>query len=95
MPDFNISIDIYLLTALLGLAMLAGFRLRSRQLAKRKRQFAELESDMIQAHAELLESQKDYCELESRVKEVNSPVIPIKKRTDIESLPNTGKSENF
>lgn len=95
MPDFNLSIDIYLLAGLLGLAMLAGFRLRSRQLAKKKRQISELEQEMMQAHAEVLESQKDYCELESKVKEVNSPVIPIKKKTDPESLPNAGKSGNF
>jgi len=75
MPLFDISIDIYLLIVLLAFAMLAGFWGRSGQIAKKKRRIAELEREMMQAHAELLEMQKDYCELESRAKEGNSPVI--------------------
>jgi hypothetical protein len=93
MPDFDLSIDIYLLAALLLLAMLAGFLFRSRQLAKKKRQIARLEVDVIEAHAELLETQKDYCELESKVNQVDSPVIPIMKKHD--GATGAGKSENF
>jgi outer membrane lipopolysaccharide assembly protein LptE/RlpB len=93
MPDFDLSIDIYILAAMLLLAAAAGFRLRSRQLAKKKRQIEGLERDVIQAHAELLESQRDYCELESKVKQEDSPVIPIKKKQDMS--PGTGKTENF
>jgi hypothetical protein len=94
MPDFDLSIDIYVLAALMALAMLGGFLLRSRQLAKRKRRIGELEHEMIQAHAELLETQKEYCELELKVKEENdSPVIPMIKKQEIVS--GTGKSENF
>jgi len=95
MPDFDISIDIYLLAALLLAAVLAGFRLRSRQLAKKKRQIGELEHEMVEAHAELLELQKEYCELESKVKEEDSPVIPIQKKAGQGPVPKTGKSENF
>jgi hypothetical protein len=93
MPDFDLSIDIYVLAALMALAMLAGFLLRSRQLAKKKRRIGELEQEMIQAHAELLDSQKEYCELELKVKEEDSPVIPLKKKQ--EGMSGTGKSENF
>ena len=64
MPDFDLSIDIYVLAAMLALAMVAGFLLRSRQLAKKKRRILEVEREMMQAYAELLETQKDYCELE-------------------------------
>ena len=93
MPDFDLSIDIYLLAALLGLAMLAGFLLRSRQLAKKKRRIGELEHEVIEANAEVLEMQKDYCELELKVREENSPVIPIKKKQDGTS--GAEKAENF
>lgn len=79
LPDFDLSIDVYVLGVLLALAAFAGFLFRSRQLAKKKRQIAELEHEMIDAHAELLEMQKDYCELEAKVKEEGSPVIPIMK----------------
>jgi len=93
MPDFDLSIDIYVLAALMVLAVLAGFLLRGHQLAKKKRRIGELEHEMLQAHAELLETQKDYCEMELKVKHEDSPVIPIMKKQD--GAPGTGKSENF
>jgi hypothetical protein len=91
MPDFDLSIDIYLLAAILLLAMAAGFRLRSHQLAKRKRQIGKLEQEVMEANAELLEMQKDYCELESKVKQEDSLVIQLKKSPES----GTGKIENF
>jgi hypothetical protein len=93
MPDFDLSVDIYLLAGMWALAMMAGFLLRSRQLAKKKRQIMKLESEVLAANAELLESQKDYCELEEKVKKEDSPVIPIHMKQ--EGLSGTGKSENF
>jgi hypothetical protein len=93
MPDFDLSIDIYVLAGMLALAMLAGFLLRSRQLGKKKRQIMQMESEVLQANAELLEMQKDYCEMELKVKGEDSPVIPIKKKHD--GLTGAGKSENF
>jgi hypothetical protein len=91
MPDFDIPIDIYLLATLLALAMVAGFLLRGRQLVKKKRKIAQLEHEVMDANAELLEMQKDYCEMESRVARENSPVIPINKQAE----PGTGKIENY
>ena len=92
MPDFDISIDIYLVASLMALAMLAGFLLRGRQLAKKKRKVMELEREVLQANAEVLEMQREYCELESKVtKPENSPVIPLKKASES----STGKIENF
>lgn len=93
MPDFDLSIDIYVLASMMLLAMVAGFLLRSRQLARKRREIAELEQEVMEAHAELLETQKDYCELESKVKQEDSPVIPIMKKQ--EATPGTGKTENF
>jgi hypothetical protein len=81
MPDFDISIDIYVLFLLLAAAMGVGFLARNRQIARKNRKLAELEKEMMQAHAELLDTQKDYCELESRVKEEDSPVISIRNNS--------------
>jgi hypothetical protein len=96
MPDFYISINIYVLLLLLAVAMCLGFLGRSRQIARKKRQIAELDREMMQAHAELLETQKDYCELESRLNGGDSPVISLKdsnkKRESPEKpLPEHGK----
>lgn len=93
MPDFDLTIDIYVLAVMLALAMTAGFLLRSQQLAKKKRQIQKLEREVEEANAELLEAQKDYCELEKRGKEADSPVIPIKKRQD--EAASAGKTESF
>ncbi len=83
MPDFDISIDIYVLCLLLAAAMGLGFLARYRQIARKNRKLGELERDMMQAHAELLDTQKDYCELESRagLKEEDSPVISIRNNS--------------
>jgi hypothetical protein len=78
---------------MLALAMIAGFLFRSRQLAKRRRQIMKLESEVLDANAELLEVQRDYCELEEKVKGEDSPVIPIMMKQDGATA--TGKSENF
>ena len=93
MPDFDLSIDIYVLALLLLVAALAGFMLRSRQLAKKQRQILRLEQEVMQANAESLEAQREYCELESKVKEGDSPVIPMIQKQD--GGAGAGKSENF
>jgi hypothetical protein len=79
MPVFDVSINILAMLPLLVIAALSGFFARSRQLRRHKRQINELEKEMMQAYAELLEAQKDYCELKSRLKDEDSPVISIKE----------------
>jgi len=81
MPVFDLTINIIVLFVLLALAMLAGFGLRSRQLAKKDRQIMALEKEVMQVSAEILQVQKEYCELELRFKNMSIPVIPIKQAT--------------
>jgi hypothetical protein len=81
MPVFDLTINVIVLFVLMGLAALAGFGLRSRQLAKRKRQIVELEKEVIQVSAEILQVQKEYCELELKIKDMSIPVISIKQAT--------------
>src|ERR1700754_368749 len=78
MPNFEISINVYILLLIIVTAMMAGFLGRSKQLAKKDRTIAGLERDMMQAYAELLDTQRDYCELESKVRDAASPVIAMK-----------------
>jgi len=79
MPEFDISINILAVLPLLVIAALAGFLGRSGQLRRKRRQINELEKEMMQAYAELLDTQKDNCELKARLKDVDSPVISIKE----------------
>ena len=81
MPIFDITLDIYIFLLIIGLAVVLGYLPRSRQLAKKQRKIVELEHEMVQAHAELLENQREFCELETRMKkEVSNPVIPMKEK---------------
>lgn len=79
MPVFDLTINIIVLFVLIGLAALAGFGLRSGQLAKKNRQIAELEKEVVQVSAEILQVQKEYCELEMKFKDMSIPVISIKQ----------------
>jgi hypothetical protein len=79
MPGFDVSINVLVLLSILAFAVLTGFAFRSEQLRRKNRQIGDLEREMMQAYAELLESQKDYCELKDRLKGDDSPVISIKE----------------
>ena len=46
MPTFQLSIDAYIFTLIIGIAVLAGFWGRSRQLAKKDRRICQLEQEL-------------------------------------------------
>ena len=89
MPTFDITVNIYIYLLSIGLSLLLGFTTRSRQLAKKQRKILELEQEVVEANAEVLDSQRDYCELEARVKDVSKPVISM-KNTKLEEPRPTG-----
>lgn len=82
MPNFDITVNVYIFLLIIVLAVMLGFLPRSRQLAKKQRKIIELEQEMMQAHAELLENQREFCQLEARMKEVANPnpVISMKDK---------------
>ncbi|HMI62662.1 MAG TPA: hypothetical protein VK518_17215 [Puia sp.] len=86
MITFDLTINIFILLLIVCGSVLTGFLGRQRQLARKTRQIAELEREMIQAHAELLDMQKEFCELEARMKDLTSPVIPMKQAPKEEGL---------
>jgi hypothetical protein len=94
MPTFNITLDVTILLLLLFGAMLVGFLGRSHQLAKKNRRIAELEREIVEAHAEVLNTQRDYCELESKVKEETSPVIAMIKTKNEEPPPKSNERQD-
>ena len=65
------------LAALIGGAIL-GFSLSKGRLAKKQSRIAELETEMMSSHAEVLELQKAYMELERKLGDQSSPVISMK-----------------
>jgi hypothetical protein len=86
MITFNLTINIFILLLIVCISVLVGALGRKRQLARKDRQIGELEREMIQAHAELLETQKEFCELETRMRDLTSPVIPMKQAPKEEGL---------
>lgn len=82
MPNFDITLNIYIFLLIIGLAVVLGYLPRSRQLSKKQRKVMQLEQDMVDAHAEVLENQREYCELEARLKDVANPnpVISMKEK---------------
>jgi len=84
MISFDLTLNIFTLLGIIVLSIIAGTFGRSRQLARKNNRIFELENEMVQAHAELLDMQKEYCGLEVKMKELEKrdpaiPVIHIKK----------------
>ena len=77
--SLEFSINIITLLIIVCVSVLAGFAVRHRQLTRKDNRIAELEREMIQAHAELLDTQKEYCEMELRMRDLTIPVISIKQ----------------
>jgi len=93
MPTFDITINIYLFLLTIVFSLAVGYSFRSRQLAKKQRAIDRLEGEVVQANAELLESQREFCELEARMKQdITNPVIPM-KGNKLEDVPPTPAPE--
>lgn len=80
MPTFEITMNIFVLGLIPLVAVLVGYLPRSHQLMRKNRQIARLERDMVQAHAELLETQREFCELDAKMKDITNPVIPMNSK---------------
>ena len=78
MPTIELTIDLFLLCGIVLLAAFAGFALRAGQLARKNRRINDLEKEMMKAYAEILDAQKESCEMESRLRDLTNPVITMK-----------------
>ncbi|HVS98445.1 MAG TPA: hypothetical protein VHE54_18260 [Puia sp.] len=80
MPTIEITLNVLVLGALLILSGIAGYLPRSYQLMRKDRQIAKLEGEMVQAHAELLDTQREFCDLEAKMKDITNPVITMNSK---------------
>jgi hypothetical protein len=78
MPNFDITLNIYILLLLIIAAFGLGCLPRKRELGKKQRKIVELERELVQAYAEVLDSQREYIQLEAKMKDITNPVIPMK-----------------
>jgi len=78
MITFDLIINPVIVMAAVFVGGLIGLLLGRVQLAKSRAKIQELEKEMMTAHAEILEVQKAYFQLESKLEEHSIPVIPMK-----------------
>jgi hypothetical protein len=87
MPIFDITLNVYFFLLLIGLSLGFGYGARGRQLAKKQRRIVQLEWEVTEANAETLEAQREYCELEGKMKDLTNPVILMKSSKLEEPIP--------
>ncbi|MBO9571143.1 MAG: hypothetical protein J7497_02890 [Chitinophagaceae bacterium] len=82
MLAIELSIPILVLALLLVCSFAVGFIFRSSQIRSCKKKILELEKEMLNNHAEILELQKERASLIRHMKESKIPVIPMNSKDD-------------
>jgi hypothetical protein len=78
MLTIEFSLNVLILGLIVVVSALVGYSIKSRQTSKTRGRIAELEEEMLNNYAEILELQKDYLSMESKLRDFQIPVIPIK-----------------
>lgn len=80
MLAFGITINIAVLVSVLLLSFAAGFVIRFAQVSALRKKIRELESEVLQSHAEILEQQQANVVQNDTGHTI--PVIPLKSKED-------------
>ena len=78
MFTLDLVINPILLFVAVLLGSVGGYIVGRMRIAKSRRRIRQLENEMMSSHAEILEMQKAYVKMETRLKEQSIPVIPMK-----------------
>ena len=82
----KLNLDASMLIGITAIAFVIGFLLRGSRLKKFKERVSELEKEMMNSHAEILDLHRDRLLLEERLKgSSNIPVIPITAKEEKKS----------
>ena len=93
MLAFQFMVNILWLIPVAIVAFIAGLIFRSMQVSHIRSRMSDLDKDLLNTHAELLELHREKAELEQRLKDPPSPVIPIKstkEESNPEKIPDVG-----
>jgi hypothetical protein len=77
MLNIEITLTVLNLILLVGGAFAVGFIFRSQQLQKKQFKISELRKEIVYNHAQILELQKEYVDLENSQKGTITPVLPL------------------
>ena len=79
MLNVEFTLNVLSLILMVSGALLAGYYLRSRQLKKKQFKISELRKEIVYNHAQILELQTEYVNLEKEIKAVKAPVLTMNK----------------
>ena len=78
MLTIEVSINVFVFALIILAAVFAGFSLRGKQVAKVRLKVEQLQREILHNHAEILALEKENINIESRMQDIQRPVIPIK-----------------
>lgn len=87
MPNFDLTLNIYVLLLLIIASFGLGCLPRKKELGKKQRKIVELERELVQAYSEVLDSQREFIQLEAKMKDITNPVIPMKGKLEENNRP--------
>ena len=82
MPAIELTLNVYVLLLIAGISFLLGFWIRKKQIRPLKKKVYELEKEMLNNHAEILELQRNKTLLEQNLQSSKIPVIPLNPQKD-------------
>ena len=77
MPAIELTLNIFVLTGIVLGSFVIGFLIRANQIRSLKRKIVELEKEMLNNHADILELQRSKALLEQNLQASKIPVIPL------------------
>jgi cell division protein FtsL len=74
----EVTLNIYLLAAVLGISVLVGFAFRAKMILKYRTKIEELEREILNNYEHILELERETLSMENRMQDIKSPVITMK-----------------
>ena len=78
MLSIELSINIFVLASIVIGAALISFLFRARQISRCRHKIEELEREILNNYAEILNLEKENTSMESKLQDIQSPVIAMK-----------------
>ncbi|HEY2347687.1 MAG TPA: hypothetical protein VGH64_01665 [Puia sp.] len=78
----EVSLNIYLLAFVLGIAVFVGFAFRAKMILKARAKIEELEREILNNYEVILELERETLTMESKIQDIKSPVISMKSASN-------------
>jgi len=79
MLNVEFTLTVLNLVLIIAGALICGYFLRSNQLKKKQFKISELRKEIVYNHAQILELQKEYVDLDKSIKVGTATVLPMTK----------------